>query len=325
MLKSRLKVGFSVMALVASCLGQAMAADRYPTKPVRVIVPFLAGGVTDVTARIIAQKMSEHLGQPFIVDNRAGADSIIGTRAVKDAPADGYTILATSNQFSIVPELKQDPGYVPQKDFRGVGPMMTAPFILDMAADQPYRSIHDFIADAKANPGKIAFATPGTGSPNHLVTEMFFQRAGIKNLTHVPFKGAAAAVVEVASGRIPFYVDAYPSSAPHIKSGKIRVLAVTSGKRLPVLPDVPTLAEQNINLTYEYWLGMLVRQGTPDDVVRRLSDALRHALASREVQERFKGDGANLTFMTPGEFDAVISKEVAELGKVIRDLKIEKQ
>lgn len=316
----------AAIALGFVCAANATAAsDAYPNKPIRVIVPFLAGGITDVAARLVSKKMGEYLGQPIIVENRPGGDSIIGTRVVKDAAADGYTILATSNAYSLVPLLRRDAGYVPTKDFSGIGPMMTAPFVLDVGAEQPYQTSREFIAHARAEPEKIAFATPGAGSPNHIATEIFFRKTGIKNLTHVPFKGASAAVIEVAAGRIPFYVDAYTTSAPHIKSGKIRPLAVTSAKRMPILPNVPTLLEQGIDFTYEYWLGMLVRSGTPEHVVARLASALRYAHESPELQERFRNEGANLPVMKPADFDKLIDNEVKDAAKVLKDLGMQMQ
>jgi tripartite-type tricarboxylate transporter receptor subunit TctC len=326
MFKFKNKKFFPQAALNLIFAGSAIAADNvYPNKPVKIIVPYAAGGVTDVTTRLITKKMSEYLGQPFVVENRAGGDGVIGTQAVKYAPPDGYTILATSNGYSITPFLKLNPGYSPLQDFRGIGPMMTAPFIFDVGGSQPYQTIQDFVKHAKAEPSQIAFATAGTGTPNHIVTEIFFKKTGIKNLTHVPFKGAAPAVIEVASGRIPFYVDAYSSSAPYIKSGKIRAIAVTSAKRIPILPDVPTLVEQKIDLTYEYWLGLLVRSGTPENVVQRLSDALRFAQGDRDLQERLQSEGAKMPFMTPSEFDTVIRNEVSDVEKLMSELKIEKQ
>ncbi|SCU76866.1 putative Bug-like extracytoplasmic solute binding receptor, TTT family [Cupriavidus necator] len=301
------------------------AGGAYPVKPVRVIVPYLPGGITDSVARLVARQMSAELGQPFIVENRAGADSLIGTRAVKEAPADGYTILATSNAFSILPALKKAPGYTPLTDFRGIGPMMTAPFVLDVGSGQPYCSVQDLIAKAKDNAAPISYASPGTGTPNHIATEIFFRKTGIQGLTHVPFKGASAAVIEVASERIPFYMDAYATSAPHIRSGKIRPLAVTSARRIAALPDVPTLVEQNIDFTYEYWLGMLVRAGTPDSVVERLSSALRQALTTPALRERMASEGATVRFIPPAEFDGIIRKEVEDIARLQSDLRIEKQ
>lgn len=312
--------------LFVAMMGPVLAQEKaYPNRPIRVIVPTMAGGINDVVARLVSKKMSEFLGQPMVVDNRAGGDSIVGTRAVKEAPADGYTVLVTHNGFSSLPAIKLAPGYEPQTDFRGVGPMMMAPFILEVPGEQRYRNLPEFIASAKANPTQLSFASPGIGTPNHIATEMFFRKTGISNLTHVPFRGASAAVIEVAGGRIPFYADAYASSAPHYKSGKIRPLAVTSASRLPLLPDVPTLKELNVDLTYEYWIGMVAPKATPEPVVQRLSDALKFALNDAALQERFRSEGARIPSLTPAQFDVLIDKEVREAGALIKDLGIEKQ
>lgn len=326
MLSARLKqftLGAACCLVVA---GPAWSAEpAYPGKPVRVIVPQIAGGINDVAVRLVTKKMGEYLGQPFIVENRAGGDTIIGTRAVKDAAADGYTLLGTHNGFSALPALKDNAGYAPVQDFRGIGPIMQAPFILDVPGDQPYKTLPDFITHAKAAPDKISFASPGFGTPNHIATEIFFRKTGIKGLTHVPFKGAAAAVIEVAGGRIPFYVDAYVTSAPHFQSGKIRPLAVTSAQRIPALPNVPTLQEQGIDFVYEYWLGLLAPKGTPDAVVKRLSDALRFAANDPELQQRYRAEGAHIPFMAPAEFDSLIRREVDEVTKLMNELGVEKQ
>ncbi|RTZ45479.1 tripartite tricarboxylate transporter substrate binding protein [Candidimonas sp. SYP-B2681] len=325
MLSKKHKVSAVALVLGFAALGHANAADQFPTKPIRIIVPFLAGGSTDAAARLFARKMGEYLDQSVIVENRVGADGTIGARAVKNSSADGYTLLATSNAFSIVPALKTNPGYVPMDDFRGIGPMVTAPFFIDVAANQPYKTIHEFIEAAKADPEKILYAIPGIGSPNHIAIETLFQKTGVQNVTSVSYSGTAAAIIDVAAGRIPFYASDYVSTAPHAKTGKIRILAVTSEKRLPVLPDVPTLLEQNIDVAYTYWLGLLVPAKTPDHHVQRLSDALQFAMSSKELQEHYRNEGAELAFIKPADFDRLITKEVSDAAKLLSDLKIEKR
>ena len=286
-IKSIVSHGLAALALGVYC-GTSSAAEAFPTKPIRIIVPAAAGGALDSTTRLVAQKMSEKLGQQVLVDNRAGADTLLGTRAVKDAPADGYTILAQANGLSLLPFIRIDPGYDPLKDFTGLGFMTRAPMIMEVGAEQPDRTVADFIARAKAN--KLSYASAGTGGPPHVAAALFLQTVGL-DVMHVPYRGNAAALPDVAGGRVEMIFDGYISSIPYLQSGKLRPLAVTSPTRIAPLPNVPTFIEQGINYTYTLWLGLLVRTGTPKDVVQRLSDALRFALGSKELSDRFRSEG----------------------------------
>lgn len=312
--------------LAALLIGIAAAlpawSQDYPTRPIRIIVPVPAGGAMDMTARLVALKMSEKLGQNIIIDNRPGGDTTLGTRLVKDAPADGYTILAQSNTFSSQPALKADPGYDPLKDFTPLGPMVRGPVIVELGAGQPDKSLKDFIDRARTS--QLTYASPGIGSAPHLAAAKLMSKLDL-NVMHVPYKGAAAAYPDVLTGRVGLFVDGYAGSAPYLSTGKMRALAVTGPARISVLPDVPTLLEQGIDVTYSYWLGLIVKAGTPSNVVAKLSDALKYATSTKELVERFRADGVDPTFMTPVEFRDYIAKEVVDSAKLIADLKIPKE
>jgi tripartite-type tricarboxylate transporter receptor subunit TctC len=310
-----------VLCLAASLT--AAAADQYPVKPIRIIVPVPPGGSIDITARLVAIKMSEKLGgQTIIVENRPGGDTTLGTRLVKEAPADGYTILATSNPFSTTPALKLDPGYDPLKDFTPIGPMLRGPIIIEVGVNEPDLTLRDLIARSKSSP--LSYASPGVGGAPHLAAELMLRTAGATVL-HVPYKGASAAYPDVVGGRVAMMVDGYSGSAPFLKAGKMRALAVTSANRIVPLPNVPTLAEQGIDVNYSYWLGLIVKKGTPKEIVQVLSEALRYATSSKDLVDRFVADGTDPSFMTPLEFSDYIAAEITQVNKLVSDLNIAKQ
>jgi len=307
---------------MALCQLAPAAAQEWPTRPIRIIVPVPPGGAMDITTRLVAQKMSERLGQSIIVDNRPGGDTVLGTRMVKEAPADGYTILAQSNSFSSQPALKASPGYDPVKDFTPIGVMVRGPLIVENGIESPDKTLKEYIARSRT--GNVNYGSPGIGTAPHFAAATMMLKAGLPNV-HVPYKGASAAYPDVIAGRVSLYFDGYAGSAPYIKAGKFRALAVTGPARIPNLPDVPTLVEQGIDVTYLYWLGLIVKAGTPAPVVQKLSDALRHALASPDLQERFRADGVDPTFMTSDEFATLIRNEVADVQKLVGELKLAKE
>ena len=307
---------------LAISMAAAKAADTFPTKPIRIIVPAAAGGSLDITTRLVASRMSEKLGQPVLVDNRPGADTLLGTRLVKEAPADGYSILAQANGFSILPFLKLDPGYDPVKDFTGLGMMVRSPLIMVTGQDRPDRSVKDFIERAKTR--NLQYAASGVGGPIHIASALFLQAAGI-DAEPIQYKGNGAALPDVVGGRVEMIFDGYISSAGYISNNRLRPLAVTSAERITPLPDVPTFQEQDVNYTYTLWLGLVVRAGTPKAVVQSLSDALRHATASKELTARFRSEGSDPSFVTSDEMTAMIHREVGQMEKVARDLKLQKE
>lgn len=303
----------------------AVSADAFPSRPIRIIVNTAPGGLTDVTTRLVAQHMGEYLKQSVIVDNRAGGDGLIGIRAVKGAPPDGYTLLASAGTIAFQMSVRQDAGYDLLKDFTGIGIMGRSPYLMVVAASQPEKTLTDFIARAKANPGKLSYASAGVGTVPHLAAERFIRQAGIK-VMHVPYKGNGPAAADVMSGRIDFILEGYGSSNPRIKAGQVRVLGVTSAARLPALPDVPTFGEQGVaNYTAHTWLCLVAPAGTPKEVVQRLSEALRTAKSNPAIRERFRADATEDMDMSTEKFNQFLSREVAQGQKLVADLGLDKQ
>jgi tripartite-type tricarboxylate transporter receptor subunit TctC len=300
------------------------AAATFPTKPIRLIVPVAPGGSIDVVSRLIGQKMSEYLGQPVLVENRGGADTLLAVRYVKNQPADGYTIMAAANGFLTMSALKLDPGYEPLKDFTGIGLMETSPMIIETGASQPDRTLTDFIARAKDSPGKLTFASGGVGGPPHVIMSIFLQKTALV-ATHVLYKGNGAALPDIAGGRVELICDAYPSSVAYFNGQKIRPLAVTGDTRMAVLPDVPTLKEQGVDFSYTLWLGLLARSGTPPEAIDRMAAALHFATSSKDIIERFQEQGGTPGSGSTTQFDAFLAKDMATLLPQIVSLNLPKE
>ncbi|MBB3181143.1 tripartite tricarboxylate transporter substrate binding protein [Variovorax sp. Sphag1AA] len=311
--------------VLASCVAAlAHASDAFPSKPVHIVVNSAPGGLTDIAARLVAQKMTESLKQPVLVENRAGADTMLGTRYVKGAPADGYTLLATSDTIASQPVVKLDAGYDLQ-DFVGIGVIARSPWLVMIGTSQPDNNIPEFIARAKAQPDKLTFASGGVGTTPHLAAQMFLQRAGVK-LLHVPYKGLAAGMPDVMGGRVTMIFEAVGASAGKVRAGQIRALGVTSTTRLGVLPDIPTVQEQGVPGYSSYVnIGLLAPAGTPRAIVDRLAAALKGATASKEIRERLERDGAEQLVMSPEEYTESLNNARAEFSKLVADLGLEKQ
>lgn len=323
-MKYSLKRVLMVAAVVLFAIN-SVAADVYPSRPIRIVVNTAPGGLTDVMSRLVGLKMAEKLGQSVIIENKAGADGLLGIRAVKAAPADGYTLLGAAGTVAIQPAVKLDPGYDLVKDFAGVGPMIRSPLLMVQAPSEPDKTLADFIARAKANPGAISYASAGVGTTTHLGAAMMFKQAGI-NVMHVPYKGNGAAMTDVMAGRVSTIFEAYGSGATKVKAGQLKVLGVTSTKRLPGLPDVPTLAEAGVpSYNYYLWLGVLAPAGTPREVLVKLNEALQFALKSPELAERIQKDGSEAMLMSNLEFDDFLKKEAGFMQKMVADLGITKQ
>lgn len=302
----------------------AMAQDLYPNRPIRIVVNSAPGALLDITTRAVAQQMAENLGQPLVVDNRPGADGQIGIRAAKAAPPDGYTLLASSNTVAQLPAMKKDPGYE-LKDFVGIGMMNEAPLLMVTAPSLPYRSLADLMAAAKAKPGKLSFASGGSGTTTHMAAALLMHRASL-DIVHVPYKGISTAISDVIAGRVDFAFDGGNSAGPQINDGRLRALGLTSAKRSPAFPDMPTLAEQGLpGYSYTVYLGLLAPAGTPKEIVQRLGQALRAALASAPVRERFRRDGAEPGSMTPEAFTQFLQQDLQRTMKVVADLKLAKE
>ncbi|HXX85414.1 MAG TPA: tripartite tricarboxylate transporter substrate binding protein [Casimicrobiaceae bacterium] len=313
------------MAIGITAGDGALAADAFPNRPIKIVVNTAPGGFTDLMARLAAQYVGDCLKQPVIVDNRAGGDGMIAIRFVKSSPADGYTLLAATGTAAQQMALREDPGYDLLKDFTGIGIITRTPFLMVVGAGQPDKTVADFIACAKANPGKLAFVSAGVGTVPHFASERFLQALGVKVL-HVPYKGNAPALPDVISGRVDMIFDTYRSSIGQIKAGQFRVLGVTSSARLPVLPDVKTLIEQGTpGYSYYMWVCLLAPAGTPPAVMQRLSDSLKYAKAKAEVKERFRNKGMESVDMTPAQFNQFLANEVTQNRKIVADLHLEKQ
>ena len=315
----------TLLALSMAVGVSAAAADAYPSRPIRIVVNTAPGGLTDITTRLVAQKMSERLGKPVIIDNKAGGDGLLGIRYVKTQPADGYTLLGAAGTVAIQPEVKLDPGYDLVKDFTGVGPMVRSPLLLVEGTSQPDKTIADFVARAKAAPDKLTYASAGVGTTTHLGAAQFLQQAGVKAM-HVPYKGNGAAMTDVIAGRVTMIFEAYGSGASKVKGGQLKALGVSSSNRLPGLPDVPTIAEQGVpGYSYYLWLGLLAPAGTPKDVLAKLSDALHFALNSRELSDRMREDGAEPMIMSPDEYNDFLKRDVTQMNKLVSSLGIQRQ
>ncbi|MEJ8851163.1 tripartite tricarboxylate transporter substrate binding protein [Variovorax rhizosphaerae] len=324
-MKTLLKHSLAIAALALLGTAPALAADTFPTKPVRFIVSSAAGGFLDVNVRLVARYMSDKLGQQVIVENRPGAGGLLAFRTVKAAPADGYTLLAAGNTVAIQQAVNHEPGYDLAKDFTGVGPMTRTPFLLLTSPSQPDKTLPAMITRAKANPGKLDYASAGNGSTTHLVAAYFAQKAGV-DLTHVPYKGNSAAWPDVVSGRVGMIFEPWGTSSAMIREGRMKALGVTSTKRLEVLPDVPTIAEQGVGgYSFYFWVGLMAPAGTPKDVVQKLNEALRAAVSTTEVKNKFRDDGAEAMQMSPDEFTHFLKDEAAGMGKLVADLRLPKE
>jgi tripartite-type tricarboxylate transporter receptor subunit TctC len=310
-----------VPALVAVSLAVASAgvlAQTYPDKVVRLVSPYAPGGSNDLTARIIAQKLGEALGQQVIVENKPGAATQLGTQYVAKAPPDGYTLLLAAATHGTNPSLFAKLPYDTLKDFTPVVLAATVPTYLIVNDSVPARSVKELVAYAKANPGKLNFGSAGNGSALHLALELFKQEAAV-DIVHVPFKGSALSMTALLSGDIQGSFETYNVFQPHLKGGKIRMLAVTTLKRLPQTPDVPTLAESGFPGFEAYaWFSVLAPAGTPKAVVERLNREINRILTLPEVKEQYAKMGLIPGGGTPAELDAFIRADIAKWSKVIK-------
>lgn len=322
---SRLWRGLAALVTALAASHAAIAADAYPARPVRILVNTAPGGLTDITTRLIAQHMGETLKQTVIVENRAGGDGLIGIRAVKSAPADGYTLLATAGTIALQMAVREDPGYDLVKDFTGIGLMGRSPYLMVVAPTSPYKTLGEYVAAAKASPGKVTYASAGVGTAVHLATAQYMHQMGI-NLMHVPYKGNGAAMPDVMAGRVDMILEAYGSSSGKIKGGQLRALGVTSTSRISALPDVPTFAETGApGYSYYTWLCIVAPTGTPKDVVAKLSDALRAATSSKAIKDRFRDDGMEAVNLSPDEFNRFMAREVTQAQKAVAEFGVQKQ
>ena len=311
---------FFVVGLVAAGILCPLVApaQTYPSKPVRIVVGFPPGGASDVAARAVGGKLAERLGQPVVVDNRAGAASNIGSEHVARSPADGYTVLLGTISLSINPSLYPKLAYDPLKDFVPVTQISSSPFLLVVNPDTPYKSLADLIAAAKAAPNPLLYATAGNGSGSHLFMEYFAAAAGIR-LAAVPYKGAAPAMNDVLAGTISLTFDNIITTLPLHKAGRLRALAVSTKARSAAAPDIPTLDELGVaGYDANAWFGFLVPTGTPTDIVEKLHRETAESLKDAQVRERLLALGSEPVGSSPAAFDRFFRAEVEKWGKVVR-------
>lgn len=302
---------------LAVCAAGAAAQGAYPNKPVRIVVPYPPGGGADILARTIGQKLSEAWKQPVVVDNKAGAGGSIGTAEVARAPADGYTILMASPSHSINASLYKNLSFDTLRAFQPVTLAASGPLVLVMSPSAPFNSVKDVVAHAKANPGKVTYASAGQGSSPHMAGELLSLLAGAE-MTHVPYKGTAPALVDLMGGRVHLFFAPVPTILEHVRTGKLKTLAVTTKKRFASLPEVPTIAEAGLG-DYELlqWWGFMVPAGTPKDVVREQHAQIKKILDSAEMRERLAGMGADPGGGPSEQFDALVREEIPRWARVV--------
>jgi tripartite-type tricarboxylate transporter receptor subunit TctC len=305
--------------LLIAVLGASTSAvaDDYPARPIKWVVGYPAGGTTDILARLIGQWLSEHLGAQVIIENRPGAGNNIGTEAVINAPPDGYTVLLVNPANGINASLYRKLNFDFIRDIAPVAGLTRVPNVMEVNPAVPAKTVQEFIDYAKANPGKINWASSGNGTSVHLSGEMFKMMTGV-DLLHVPYRGAAPALTDLISGQVQVMFDNMPSSIEHIRAGKLRALGVTTAKRSPALPDVPTVADTVPGYEASAWFGMGAPKGTPPEAVNKLNKAINAALADPNIQARLADLGGIVMAGTPADFGQVIVEETEKWAKVVK-------
>jgi tripartite-type tricarboxylate transporter receptor subunit TctC len=304
-------------AAVLPAVSRFAWAQTYPTRPVRVIVPFAPAGDTDLVARLIGQWLSERLGQQFVIENRPGAGTNIGTEAVVRAPADGYTLLLASPPAAINATLYDKLNFVFLRDIAPVAGVIRAPFVMEVNPSVSSKTVPEFIAYAKANPGKISMASAGIGSGPHVAGELFKMMAAV-NTIHVPYRGQGPALTDLLGGQVQFYFAGIPSSIQYLRAGKLRALAVTTATRSEVLPEIPTLSDFLPGYEASFWGGFCAPKGTPAEIVDKLNKEINAGLADPKMKARIADLGATVLSGSPADFAKLIADETEKWGQVIR-------
>jgi len=322
-MQARSSIRLSICAVIFAGAAVFVHAQSYPTKPIRFVVGFTAGGASDITSRIIGQKLTEHLGQPVIIDNRAGASGTIAGGIVAKAPADGYTLLSGATSIlAINPAIYAKLDYDPLRDFVPVSQTVSMPQLLVVHPSVKATTLKELIALAKAKPGELNYSSSGTGSSSHLAMELLKYMTGI-NVVHVPFKGSGQAMPNLLAGQVQLVFDPMPSSLPHVKSGRLRAIAISTATRSPAVPELPTVAESGVpGYESSLWYGVLLPAHTAPATVARLNQTINAILRETDVGERFAGLGADPRGGTSAEFRQYISAEVIKWGKVIKAIGI---
>ncbi len=314
---SRIRCLFAFGLCLASGLAQAQA-QGYPNRPVKIVVPFAAGGPADNYARLVAQRLGEEFKQSFVIDNKPGAGSIIGTDLVAKAPADGYTLLMMSNTHTVNESLIPTKPFALMKDFVGIAPLNYSNLLLVVHPSVPARNVAELIALAKARPGKINYASSGNGTPYHMAGELFKHMAGI-DMTHVPYKGSSGARTDIVGGQVEVMFDAETTMAAMAREGKVRALAGTGLTRSASLPDMPTVSESGVpRFEATIWLGLMAPRGTPADIINRLNAEVRKMVNNPELRASWARQGAVPMSMTVPEFEQYLNADIAKWANIVR-------
>jgi tripartite-type tricarboxylate transporter receptor subunit TctC len=304
---------FATLAFAAGALAQG-----YPTRPVKIIVPFAAGGPADVYARVLGQKLQESMGQPFVVEDMPGGGSIVGTSAVAQSAPDGYTLLMMSNTHTVNESLIAKKPFELMRDFVPVAPVNYSDLVLVVHPSVPAKTLKEFIALAKAKPGELNYASSGPGTPYHMAGELFKAMAGV-NIVHVPYKGSSGARTDILGGQVQMMFDAITTMAPNVEAGKVRALGTSGKERSSVLPNVPTISEAGVP-GYEatIWLGIMAPKGTPQAIIDRLNTEIRKVVNSPDIKAEWGKQGAVGMSMTPAEFDKYLRGDIEKWAKIVK-------
>ncbi len=311
------RVAAALMGLAG--LTAPVFAQDYPSHPVKIIVPFAAGGPADIYARELGRRLQEGLGQPFVVDDRPGAGSVVGTDAAAKSPADGYTLLLISNAQTVNESLLANKPYALMRDFVPVAPINYSDLVMVVHPSVPAKTLAEFIALAKAQPGKLNYASSGPGTPYHMAGELFKAMAGV-DIVHVPYRGSSGARIDLIGGQVQMMFDAVTTMSEHVKAGQVRALATTGRTRSTVLPNVPTVAEAGVP-GYEatIWLGMMAPKGTPPAIVSRLNAEITRIVSASDMRSEWAAQGATTMTMTPTEFHKYIADDIVKWERVVRN------
>ena len=310
---------FVLAALAAAFLATPVAAaDSYPSRPVKIIVPFAAGGPADVYARVLGSRLEKALGQPFVIEDMPGGGSIVGTAAAAKSQPDGYTLLMMSNTHTVNESLIKEKPFQLMRDFVPVAPVNYSDLVLVVNPSVPVKTLKELIALAKSKPGALNYASSGPGTPYHMAGELFKAMAGV-DIVHVPYKGSSGARTDVLGGQVQMMFDAITTMAPHVEAGKVRALGTSGKVRSSVLPDVPTISEAGVP-GYEavIWLGIMAPKGTPQAVVDRLNAEIRKAVAAPDLEAEWKKQGAVPMSMSPEEFDKFLRADIVKWADVVK-------
>ena len=317
------RLAAAALALAFSLLA---VAQEYPARPVRIVVPYPPGGPTDVIVRVVGNRLSESLGQPVVIENRAGASGMIGADLVAKAQPDGYTLLVNPSIHVILPSLVPKMAYDAIKDFTHLTLLVSVPLFLVVNNDLPVRNVRELVAYAKANPGKLNFASASSGSSSQLAGEQFKLLAGV-DMQHIPYKGSTPALTDVMGGQVQMMFDSTPSAMPYVKGGKLRALAVTTAKRTGAAPDIPSMAESGLpGFDHSNWYGVWGPPGLPREVVNKLSAAIASTMQKKDVRDRLVDLGADpVDGVTPAQFEAYAKSELERFAKIVKQAGVKMQ